>query len=79
MALVFEFLTFDVTGQQRQRWVKTLQGLDARHFISTHDVRARCGERWSRLVHLTDRADLLGHNGGIVSGWSEPIPFAVRL
>ena len=79
MTSVFEFLTFDLTRQQGQRWVKTLEGLDAGHFICAHHMRACRGERWSHLVHLTDRADLLGHSGGIVSGWGEPIPFAVRL
>jgi hypothetical protein len=35
--------------------------------ISTHDVRACCGERWSRLIDLTDSADLFGQFSRIES------------
>lgn len=59
--------------------MKSLEGLDARHFISTHDMRACCGERWRRFIHLTDRADLLGPFRRIVSGWGEPVALAMGV
>ncbi len=79
MPLVFEFLSLDVTRQHRQRWVESFEGLDARHFIGAHHMRTRRGERWSRFIDLTDRADLRGEIGRIVSGWGEPIPLAMGL
>jgi hypothetical protein len=79
MAAVFEFFSFDVTGLQRQRGVKPLEGLDAGHLIGTRHMRARRSECRGRLIHLTHGADLLGQVGGVVGWGSEPVALAMRL
>ena len=79
MPLVFEFLALDVTGLDGQGWVQTLQGLDASHFIGTHHMRALQSLRWRCLIDLAHRTDLLGEFSGVVGGWSEPVPLAMRL
>ena len=79
MSLLFEFLAFDVTRQEVQRWVESLEGLDASHFIRAHHMRALSCKRRGGLIDLTDRADLLSQFGGILSGWREPIALAMRL
>jgi hypothetical protein len=68
-----------MSGLDGQRGVQTLQGLDTRHFIGTHHMRAPCSKRRGGLVDLADRADLLGQFRRIVGWWSEPIPLAMGL
>ena len=79
MPLVFEFLALDMTGLHRQGGMQPFQSLDARHFIGTHHMRALLSKRRGGLIDLTHRADLLAQRGGIVGGWSEPVPLAMGL
>ncbi len=79
MAAIFKFLSLDVTRLHGQRGVEAFKCLDASHLSGTCHMRARRGERRRGLIHLTDRADLLGQFGGVVGGWGEPIPLAMRL
>ena len=79
MAVIFKFLSLDVTGLLRQRRVEPFEGLDAGHLIGTGYMSTRRGEDRGGLIHLTDRADLLGQFKRIVGGWGEPIPFPMGL
>ncbi len=79
MALVFEFLAFDMTGLHGQGWLQTLKRLDAGHLIGAHHMRARPSQCWGRLIDLAHCADLLGQVGGILGRRSEPIPLAMGL
>ncbi len=79
MPLVFELLALDMTGLDGQGRVQTFQGLDTRHFIGTHHMRARRSKRRCCLVDLADRADLLSQFSGVVGWGSEPIPLAMGL
>jgi hypothetical protein len=42
-------------------------------------MRARRSKRGGRFIHLTHGADLFGQLSGVVEGWSQPIPLAMRL
>ena len=79
MAFIFEFLSLDVTGQHRQRWVEAFEGLDAGHLIGAVHMRARRSKRGGRFIHLTDGADLFGQLSGVVGGWSQPVALAMGL
>src|SRR6266566_5448612 len=79
MPLIFKFLALDMTGLDGQGGVETFQGLDARHFIGTHHMRACRSKRRGSLVDLAYRADLLSQFSGIVGWWSEPVALAMRL
>ncbi len=79
MALVFEFLTFNVTGLHGQGGVETFSGLDAGHLIGAAHMGARRSKGWSGLIDLAHCADLLGQFGGIVGRRSEPIALAMGL
>ncbi len=79
MPLIFKFLALDMTGLDGQAGVQTFQGLDARHFIGTHHMRARSSKRRCSLVDLAYRADLLCQFSGIVGWWREPVPLAMGL
>src|SRR5712692_1995092 len=79
MPLVFKFLAFDMTRLHGERWVETLECLDAGHLISARHMRTRSGQHRSCLIDLTHRADLLSEFGRVVGRWSEPIPLAMGL
>jgi hypothetical protein len=79
MPLVFEFLALDMTGMDGQGWVQTFQGLDARHFIGTHHMRASPSKRRGGHVDLAYRADLLSQFSGVIGWWSEEVTLAMRL
>ncbi len=79
MALVFEFLTFDVTGLHGQGGVETFSGLDAGHLIGATHMRARRRKGRSGLIDLAHRADLLGQFGSVLGRRSEPIALAMGL
>ncbi len=79
MALVFEFLTFDVTGLHGQAGVETFSRLDAGHLIGAASMGARRSQGWSGFIDLAHRADLLGQFGGVLGRRSEPIALAMGL
>ena len=79
MALVFEFLAFDVTGQHGEGRMKTLQGLDTGHLIGAHHMGALRSKRWGGFIDLTDGADLCGQLGGVVGRGSQPVALEMRL
>jgi hypothetical protein len=79
MPFIFKFLSLDMAGLHRQRWMKTFEGLDAGHLIGARHMGPRRGERRGGLIHLTHRANLFGQVSGVVGGWGEPIPLEMRL
>ena len=79
MPLVFEFLTFDVTGLHGQRGVQTLQGLNAGHLIRPHHMRALGSQGGGGFIDLTHGADLLGQLDGVIGRRREPRALAMRL
>ena len=79
MSVVFKFLSLDVTGLHGQRRVEPFEGLNAGHLIGTGHMGTRRSQHRRGLIHLTDRADLLGQFDGVVGRGSEPVPLAMRL
>jgi hypothetical protein len=79
MAAIFTFFSLDVTRLHGQRGMEAFQCLNAGHLIGACHMRPRRGQHRSGLIHLTDRADLLGQFDGVVGRGSEPIPLTMRL
>ncbi len=70
MPFILEFLSLDMTGQQRQGRMKPFERLDTGHLIGAHHMRARRSKHGSRFIDLTDGADVCGQLSGVVGGWS---------
>jgi hypothetical protein len=79
VSVVCTFLSLDVTRLYGQRGMEAFQCLNAGHLIGTGHMGTRRGKRGGGLIHLTDRADLLGQFDGVVGRGSEPVPLAMRL
>ncbi len=79
MALVFEFLPFNVAGLHGQGGVETFSGLDAGHLIGAAHMRARRRKGRSGFIDLAHRADLFGQFDGVLGWRSEPIALAMGL
>ena len=79
MALIFKFLSLDMTRLHGQRGAETFEGLDAGHLIGARHMGARCSKRRRGLIHLTHRANLRGQFSGVVGRRGEPVPLQMGL